>query len=319
VGGGYRGDFTTLPFQPPLEVLPTSSPDTRFLGGIIKPRDFVVVSDRTTDYTETNNRWQLKRYYRAVSVGGSEEPVNTAGGAIVWIEDAWLDDRQPIDHLDAIKQNKLIAGTAMELIPGGADDPVIINWTGDPGIEAFLIPLDTAQPDGTSIRTWQIYVSGNRATGDEELAGYAVSSTGKIIGEVSLGSYQTETGATVYEFSNDTGNVFALSRNLTQQVGDTLDFSANQIVWMSAKIDAYTRGEVDQLLDDLENRVNTKIKQITDIIYNFPTDTATKIPRGNINIEAIDYAGKGIYTHDPATPVQGDIEQAPTIPPSQGG
>jgi len=329
LGGAYRGDFTfTGDYVSPLDVLPTTSPDDRFIHGLIKPGDFVVVSERTDGFAleATGQRWQLKRFYRAVQVGDSTDPASDSSGAIQWVSDAWVDDVQGLNLLDFIKQNKLIAGTAMELIPTYLEDgvtidpngPVIVNWTGDPGIEAFLIPVDSSATP--SVRTWQVWVSGNRAVGDEELMGYAVNARNHKITQINAGAYDDNTGATIYTFDNNSGHTFILSRNLEQNIGDALDFSHDQVVWARTKVDAYTRAETDALLAEVYLFFNQKIQAITDIINNWgnlgPSD---KIMTGNININAIDYPGKGIFSHDINTRVQGDIDAAPTVPPSLGG
>lgn len=315
LGGTYRGDFTKVgddgEFIPVLDILPTeleAFPDDRFLGGVIKPKDFVVVRDQTNRGNNADPKWTFKRFYRCVSVGGKTDGVDFSG-TIQWVADAWLDEIEPFEYLDIKKQNMLTAGVAIEILGNTRDGAPIINWTGDPGLEAFLLPVDS--DDEPSVRTWEIWVSGDRAVGDEQLMAYCIDPKTHEIVQINAGVFHTDTGATIYTFDNEPGSTFALSRNLTQNIGDVLDFSIDAIVWMQTKVDAYTRAEVDQIVEDIYNHFNNKFQELYDIIYDWPNDKVTKIPRGTINVTTV-YNGKGIYTHDPAVLVQGDKEDGPS-------
>lgn len=65
-------------------------------------------------------------------------------------------------------------------------------------------------------------------------------------------------------------------------------------------------GRLEQAITNLENRVS----DIENLIYNYPQDKVTKIPRGDINLYS-DYTNTnskahGFFTHDPNTDVAND-------------
>ena len=65
-------------------------------------------------------------------------------------------------------------------------------------------------------------------------------------------------------------------------------------------------GRLEQAITNLDNRIS----DIENLIYNYPQDKVTKIPRGDINLYS-DYTNTnskahGFFTHDPATDVAND-------------
>ncbi len=65
-------------------------------------------------------------------------------------------------------------------------------------------------------------------------------------------------------------------------------------------------GRLEQAITNLDNRIS----DIENLIYNYPQDKVTKIPRGDINLYS-DYTNTnskahGFFTHDPAADVAND-------------
>ena len=71
--------------------------------------------------------------------------------------------------------------------------------------------------------------------------------------------------------------------------------------------------QIQGALVNLQNQINaisTRVSDIENLIYNYPADKVTKIPRGDINLYS-DYTNTnskahGFFTHDPSTDVAND-------------
>lgn len=87
--------------------------------------------------------------------------------------------------------------------------------------------------------------------------------------------------------------------------GQTNQFEPFDLKTVVGDLNTYL-GRLEQAITNLTNRVS----DIEALIYNYPADKTTKIPRGDINLYS-DYTNSnskahGFFTHDPSTDVAND-------------
>ena len=111
-----------------------------------------------------------------------------------------------------------------------------------------------------------------------------------------------------------------ISMQLLKDVDQTTPPSDGDVYMYNGQTNLFEPYDLKTVINDINNAIaiinatiinlRNRITDIENIIYNYPEDKVTKIPRGDINLYS-DYTNTnskahGFFTHDPATDVAND-------------